>query len=131
MNHHCAFGSVCRPQALPEHDYVTDGFLAKTRGEEIPARGQTVRLIESYKDVSGEVLSVVSDTMDLGARTRAINKKMSEIVSATEKAQTGRRAEVAEMFTGKELRPLRVFLHQGCAPGLCTATLDRRIRGRG
>ncbi|MCU0412432.1 MAG: S46 family peptidase [Bacteroidetes bacterium] len=99
-NHHCAFGSVAAASST-EHDYVTDGFLAKTRADEIPARGQSVRLIESYRDVSTEVLSAVSDTMDLAARTRAISKKMSEIVAETEKAQAGRRAEVAEMFTGK------------------------------
>ena len=74
-NHHCAFGAV---QAISskEKDYITDGFLAPTRAEEVSARGMTIRITESYKDVSSEVLSVVSPGMALAERTRAIEKKM-------------------------------------------------------
>ncbi len=99
-NHHCAFGSVAAA-STPEHDYVTNGYLAVRRDDELPARGQTVRLIESYRDVSSEVLSGITDTMDLGARTRSIEEQIRRIVRETESAQPGRRAEVAEMFAGK------------------------------
>jgi S1-C subfamily serine protease len=56
-NHHCAFGAA---QAVSDadNDYLANGFIAKDRGEEIPAPGYTVRITQSFKDVSGEVLSV-------------------------------------------------------------------------
>ncbi|MBI5215570.1 MAG: S46 family peptidase [Ignavibacteriae bacterium] len=99
-NHHCAFGAV-QQASTAEHDYITDGFLAKTRGEELPAKGITVRITDSYKDVSGDVLSAISDTMDFASRSKAIDKRIKEIVAETEKQNAGKRAEVSEMFAGK------------------------------
>lgn len=99
-NHHCAFSAV-QAASTTEHDYIANGFLARTKSEEIPAKGYTVRLTDSYRDVSSEVLSAVNDTMDLAARSKAIEKKIKELVAATEKANPGKRAEVSEMFIGK------------------------------
>lgn len=99
-NHHCAFGAV-QAASTTEHDYIANGFLARTKSEEIPAKGYTVRLTDSYRDVSAEVLSAVNDTMALAARSKAIEKKIKEIVAATEKDNPGKRAEVSEMFIGK------------------------------
>jgi hypothetical protein len=99
-NHHCAFGAV-QAASSKENDYVTDGFLAKTREAEIQARGISARILESYRDVSKEVLSVLNDKMDLADRTKAIDKKIRELVAETEKNYPGKRAEVSEMFAGK------------------------------
>lgn len=99
-NHHCAFGAV-QAVSTKDHDYVTDGFQATTRPEEIQARGISARILESYRDVSKEVLSVVNDNMDLADRTKAMDKKMRELIAETEKKYPGKRAEVSEMFAGK------------------------------
>lgn len=99
-NHHCAFGAA-QSASTAEHDYIANGFLARTASEEIHAKGYSVRITESYKDVSKEVLSVVTDQMDLAERTKAIEKKTKEIVAETEKNNPGKRAEVSEMFAGR------------------------------
>jgi len=99
-NHHCAFGFV-QAASTAEKDYVTNGFIAWNRGGEIPAKGQTVRITESYRDVSKEVLSAVNDKMELAERTKAIDRAMRAIVAETEKQNPGKRAEVAEMFASK------------------------------
>lgn len=99
-NHHCAFGAV-QAASTKENDYVTYGFLAKVREEEIQARGISARILESYKDVSQDVLGVLSEKMDLADRTKAIEKKIREIVAEAEKKYSGKRAEVSEMFAGK------------------------------
>lgn len=99
-NHHCAFGGVAAA-STKEKDYITDGFIARTRSEEIPARGYAVRITESYRDVSNEVLSVVNDKMELADRTKAIQEKMRELVEAEEKVKPGKRIEISEMFAGR------------------------------
>lgn len=99
-NHHCAYGAVTAASTA-EKDYLQNGFLAATRGEEIPAKGLTVRLIDSYRDVSAEVLAAVNEQMEDSTRAQAIERKIKEIVQTAEQAQPGRRAEVAEMFIGK------------------------------
>ncbi len=114
-NHHCAFGYL-QAASTVEHDYLTAGFFARSLEEEIPARGGSVRITESYRDVSRDVLSAVSDTMSPGERTRAIAARSRKIVADAEKERPGTRAEVAEMFPGKSyvlflytyLRDLRI-----------------------
>lgn len=99
-NHHCAFRAI-RDASTSEHDFLTEGFTAGTRQEEAPTVGYTVRITDSYRDVSAEVLSVVKDGMDPEARTKAIEKKMKQMSLAEEEAHPGKRAEVSEMFLGK------------------------------
>jgi hypothetical protein len=99
-NHHCAFRAVKEASTL-ENDYLTNGFVAENRTEELPAKGYTVRITESYRDVSDEVLSSVSGIEDLGERYKAIQKRQKEIVAKAESENQGMRAEVAEMFAGE------------------------------
>jgi hypothetical protein len=99
-NHHVAFGAV-QAASSKENDYIRNGFLAPTKADEIPAKGMTARITESFQDVSDEVLSAVKPEMDYVARTKAVERRIKEIVARTEKAQPGKRAEVSEMFTGK------------------------------
>jgi len=69
-NHHCAFRAL-QAVSSTERDYLTDGFLAETQQDEIWAKGYTVRITESYRDVSRQVLAVLDKDMDPGERTRA------------------------------------------------------------
>jgi len=99
-NHHVAFGAA-QAASTGGNDYIRNGFLARTRSEEIEAKGMTARITESFRDVSAEVLAAVKPSMDAAARTKAAERKTKEIVAAAEKANPGKRAEVAEMFAGK------------------------------
>jgi len=99
-NHHVAFGSV-QAASTPENDYVRDGFLARSRADEIPAAGRTARITESFRDVSSEVLSVVKDGMSFADRARAVEKCIKRIETRAESDHPGKRAEVAEMFPGR------------------------------
>jgi hypothetical protein len=99
-NHHCAFGAV-QLASTAEHDYIRDGFLAADRSAEFPARGTTIRITDSYSDVSAEVLAVLSDTMTFTERSKAVSQKMKEIVATAETAHPGKRAAVSEMFPGR------------------------------
>jgi hypothetical protein len=99
-NHHCAYEAIQNASSV-EHDYLNDGFQAASLADEIPAPGYTVRVTESFRDVSAEVLSVVNDRMGFAERTRAIDRRRKELEKEAETANPGLRAEVAEMFIGK------------------------------
>ncbi len=99
-NHHCAFGAI-QDASTPERNYLENGFLARDRADEVQAKGYTVRITESYSDVSQRVLSAVTPGMEAGTRAKAIEKRIKEIVLDTEAKYPGKRAEVAEMFVGK------------------------------
>ncbi|KAB2880922.1 S46 family peptidase [bacterium] len=99
-NHHCAFGAVQNASNV-DNDYIQNGFYAKSRAEEIPAKGYTARIMESYRDVSAEVLGTVNDSMEWSVRSRTITSKMRAIAAQTEKQYPGKSAEVAEMVIGQ------------------------------
>lgn len=99
-NHHCAFDAIQKASSA-DKDLLANGFLAQQFSEEIPASGYTVRITESYEDVSAQVLAVVTPEMGFADRTKAIERRRKELEQAAEQAHPGLRAEVAEMFTGK------------------------------
>lgn len=50
-NHHCGYGQIQQHSTL-EHDYLTDGFWAATREQELPNPGLTVTFIDKIEDVT-------------------------------------------------------------------------------
>lgn len=99
-NHHCAFSAV-QEASTPEHDYLNKGFVARTREQEIPARGLTCRITESYDDVSDKVLKAASLATDPSSRIRIVKAEMRRLASEAEAQDTTIKAEVSEMFIGK------------------------------
>ncbi len=99
-NHHCAYEAI-QNASTAENDLLEKGFAAQVHGEEIPAPGYTVRITESYQDISEQVLAAVHDAMPFVERSKAMEKRRKELEQEAEKAHPGLRAEVAEMFAGK------------------------------
>lgn len=99
-NHHCAFSAV-QLASTPEHDYLTNGFVAATHEQEIEAKGLTCRITDSYEDVSDRVLGAVAQITDPSSRLKLINDAMKNIVAEAEKKDPSIQAEVSEMFIGK------------------------------
>ena len=99
-NHHCAYRAI-QSSSSTTNDYLRDGFQAKTLADELPAKGYTVRITESFKDISAQVLSAIQPEMSYTERTKAIEQRQKELEKAAEEKNPGQRAEVAEMFAGK------------------------------
>ncbi|NGF56095.1 S46 family peptidase [Parapedobacter sp. SGR-10] len=99
-NHHCAFSAV-QLASTPEHNYLENGFVAHSRQQEIEAKGLTIRITDSYEDVSDKILSAVAQVSDPVERIQIINKKRKELASDAEQKDPSIKAEVSEMFIGK------------------------------
>ncbi len=100
-NHHCVFGIVSNISTV-ENNYLENGFLAENRENEIPAKGLTCRITESYQDVSAEVLKAANMAEDISKRTTAISKKIKEIIEREEELDSTITADVSEMFVGEQ-----------------------------
>ena len=99
-NHHCAYRAI-QSASTAENDWLKNGFFSKSMEQEIPAPGYVVRITESYRDVSAEVLSAVDDSMTAAERSKAIEKRRKELEKKAEEENPGLRADIAEMFQGK------------------------------
>ena len=76
-NHHCGFGTI-QANSSTENDYLTDGFWAMTKEQEIPA-DFGVWFLNNISDVTDQVLEGVEDGMDEGERNSIIRKNMSAL----------------------------------------------------
>jgi Peptidase S46. len=50
-NHHCGYGAIQQHSSV-EHDYLTDGFWAMNKSEELPTPGLRVQFIDKIQDVT-------------------------------------------------------------------------------
>ncbi|MEL7586713.1 MAG: S46 family peptidase [Prolixibacteraceae bacterium] len=55
-NHHCGFGEI-QAHSSVEHDYLRDGFWAKTREEELANPGKTASFLVRIEDVTAQILN--------------------------------------------------------------------------
>jgi peptidase S46-like protein len=114
-NHHVAFAAVTRA-STSEKDYINNGFLAKSRAEEIPAQGYSLKITQDFKDVTAEVLSAVKPEMSLEERSSAIAAKQQEMGKANSSEKEGIDAQVVEasggyqyfLYTYQKLRDVRL-----------------------
>lgn len=53
-NHHCGYGQI-QSHSSVEHDYLTNGFWAMNRSEELPNPGLTVSFLVRMEDVTAQI----------------------------------------------------------------------------
>lgn len=80
-NHHCGYGNIQRHSSL-ENDYLTDGFWAMSKEEELTNPGLEVRFLEYMEDVTEKVLDGVTSEMSEKERQTTIDKNMDKIRTA-------------------------------------------------
>ncbi|HPI68379.1 MAG TPA: S46 family peptidase [Bacteroidales bacterium] len=77
-NHHCGYGSI-QSHSTVEHDYLTDGFWAMTKEEELPCSGMYANFLVRIEDVTKQVMAEIKDDMSESERTSAINEARRKI----------------------------------------------------
>ena len=81
-------------------NYGESGFMAKTRAEELPAKGYNVTITQDLKDVTSDILNGITDTMSPVERNRAISTKIQAMESAGENEAEGISVRVLAMNEG-------------------------------
>jgi hypothetical protein len=100
-NHHVAYSGLQRA-STKDNDYITNGFLARSRTEEIKALGYSARMLVDMQDVTAEVLDAAKGITDPVERGMKINKKIAEMTEALKKGKEDADVNIAEMFNGKQ-----------------------------
>ena len=77
-NHHCGYGAIAG-LSTPEHNYLKDGYWAKTRAEELSPKSLYVRFFVRMDNVTDRMLSVVNPQMTEKEREAALNREMEKI----------------------------------------------------
>ena len=98
-NHHCAYDMI-QSHSTISNDYLTDGFWAMNKSEELSNEGLSVSFLVRMEDVSKEINSAL-DTISEEDRSKVIRKMSAELVAeATE--GTHYNARVKSFFAGND-----------------------------
>ena len=98
-NHHCGFDAIQNHSSL-EHDYLTNGFWAKNREEELPNPELSVRFLNRMEDVSDQILAGTEDQPSDSVSV-VINRNTKQVIAqATEKGKF--EATVQPLFYGNQ-----------------------------
>lgn len=114
-NHHVAFGALQRA-STKENDYISDGFIAWNRKDEIPAPGYFADVLLGYEDVTASIEAALKEDMSPLEKYYALDGVKKKIVAEAEAAGADIRASVASMYSGntyylfrfKRLKDIRI-----------------------
>ncbi len=99
-NHHCGYDAIAE-LSTPEHDYLTDGFWAADRSQELKPKSLYVRFFVRMDDCTKRIMSKVSDNMTEAEREKIIREEIALIEK--ENSEGGKYVvSVRSFFQGNE-----------------------------
>ena len=99
-NHHCGLGQV-QAHSSVEHDYLKDGFWARSKDQELPNEGLSVLFLNYIEDVTTAVLKDVKDNMSDPAREEKIAENIKRL-TAEKKGTRDVRVEIVPFYHGNQ-----------------------------
>ncbi|MBR1570174.1 MAG: S46 family peptidase [Bacteroidales bacterium] len=100
-NHHCGYSYIQRHSSV-EHDYLKDGFWARTRADELPNPGLTVRFLVKMEDVTAAVLKGDKPKLTEDQRDALVKKNIDAIRKKEADPSKGLVAQVNSLFYGNQ-----------------------------
>ncbi len=98
-NHHCGYDAIASASSV-EHNYLQNGFWAKSKSEEIPAKGLSVQFLVRIDDVTDQVNVALKGLtgVERAAKFASVSVEISK--KATE--GTGNEGRVNSFFKGNQ-----------------------------
>lgn len=99
-NHHCGFDAV-QSHSSVEKDYITNGFWAMSRDQELSNPGLFVRFLVSIEDVTEKVMAALPADVTEASRQQELQKIFAKL-SKEAKGETHYEVNVQSFFNGNE-----------------------------
>ena len=114
-NHHCGFEAI-RSHSTVEHDYMLNGFYAKSFEEELPNKGMFVRFMVEQKDITPMLEQRGINSMNDTEREKLLTEVENELIKQTHEKDPQLELEVKPFYEGnkyyattyREFRDLRL-----------------------
>ncbi len=100
-NHHVAFGAIQRASDI-KNDYIKNGFLAKSKSLEIPAKGYIADVLIEYSDITYKFNKVLNSKKASLKKFKQIEKIKKSIIRREEKKAKDLRCSVKSMYSGNK-----------------------------
>jgi hypothetical protein len=99
-NHHVALGQLQKSSSA-QHDYVRDGFYARTPEEELKSPDLYIDVLMSLENVTAEIKKRIAGAANDQEQAKARRGAIAEIEKES-KSKTGLEAEVVTLYSGGE-----------------------------
>jgi hypothetical protein len=99
-NHHCGYGSI-QSHSTTKNDYLTNGFWAYNKSEELPNEGLTARFLVRMEDLTQEFLAQLKGIKTEKERADKI-AELSKKYEGNIPKENGNEAVVKSFFNGNE-----------------------------
>ncbi len=99
-NHHCGYGAIQSHSSI-DHDYLQDGFWAKTMDDELPNKGMVATLIIRIDDITENILQNIPETASLQEKQQLIAKHTS-IAKENAKKEDWQEVKIKSIFDGNQ-----------------------------
>ena len=99
-NHHCGYSYITSHSTV-EHDYLTHGFWAMTREQELPCPGLTATRLVKMEDVTFQVLDGITPETSEADRTEIVEKNIAAITKEATKG-THYKAIIKPFYYGNQ-----------------------------
>jgi len=99
-NHHCSFDMIQSHSSL-EHNYLRDGFWARTKAEELANPGITASILVRMEDVTDQIQAGLNESMTPDERNRKIAEICKELETNAVKG-TNLQANIKPYFNGNQ-----------------------------
>ncbi len=98
-NHHCGFEAI-RSHSTVEHDYMLNGFYAKTCEEELPNKNMFVAFMVEQKDVTSQVITPQFEKMNSQERGHYLDSLENAWSKQVRKNDSTLRLELKPFYEG-------------------------------
>jgi len=99
-NHHCGYDAI-QSHSSVEHDYLQDGFWAKTKQAELPNPGMVATLIVSINDVTTQVLEGVASLSSEAEKQKKIQENITKVQNTFAK-ESWQEAKIRTFYEGNQ-----------------------------
>jgi hypothetical protein len=99
-NHHCGYDAI-QSHSSVENDYLTNGFWAKMRTDELPSEDLTASFLVRIEDLTARITAELNSSMSESERNAKV-RQLSQIIEAEATQGTNYNASVKSMFNGNE-----------------------------
>ena len=100
-NHHCGFEAI-RSHSTVEHDYMKDGFYAKSFKEELPNENLFVSFMVSQEDVTARLQALGIDDMDYDRQDALIDSVAAVMTDSVKRIDKSYHVEIDPFYEGNQ-----------------------------
>ena len=100
-NHHCGFEAI-RSHSTVEHDYMKDGFYAKSFKDELPNENLFVSFMVSQEDVTARLQALGIDDMDYDRQDALIDSVAAVMTDSVKRIDKSYHVEIDPFYEGNQ-----------------------------